>query len=90
MITQLLNKNNTKKENVHKNHRKRLRAELRHMNFQVVEDYKILEFILFYTNAQKDTNPIAHNLINTFGNFANGAFGNGIWYHYFLYDDQIP
>jgi len=71
MITQLLNKNNTKKENVHKNHRKRLRAELRHMNFQVVEDYKILEFILFYTNAQKDTNPIAHNLINTFGNFAN-------------------
>jgi len=63
--------NKIKKINVHKNHRKRLRAEMRNINFNTMDDYKILELLLFYCNVQKDTNPIAHNLINTFGSYAN-------------------
>jgi len=67
-MEKLLQKN---KENVHKNHRKRLRAEMRNIDYKSLDDYKVLELLLFNCHAQKDTNPLAHNLINTFGNFAN-------------------
>ena len=32
-------------------------------------DHKLLEMLLFYGIPQKDTNPIAHTLIKTFGSF---------------------
>lgn len=62
---------NIKKINVHKNHRQRLRAELRNIKFNTLDDYKAIEFLLFNCHKIKDTNPIAHNLINRFGNFVN-------------------
>lgn len=65
------NNNNNNKNNVHKNHRKRVRAEMRNINYDTLDDYKLLEYLLFNVHSRKDTNPIAHNLINTFGNFAN-------------------
>ncbi|MBQ0016996.1 MAG: RadC family protein, partial [Clostridiales bacterium] len=61
---------NTKLVNLHKGHRARLRKELITMNFDNVEEYKLLEYVLQMTNKQKDTNPIAHNLINEFGSFS--------------------
>lgn len=55
-------------ENLHKNHRKRLRQELLAQDFpDTMPDHKILETLLFYGVPQKDTNPLAHELINTFG-----------------------
>lgn len=60
-----------KNENLHKNHRNRLRKELLSTNFQVVNEHKLLEFMLFKCYQQIDTNPLAHRLINTFGSFAN-------------------
>ncbi len=59
---------------VHDGHRKRLREELVKNNFpDTVPDHKILELLLFYAVPRKDTNEIAHNLINAFGSFS-GVF----------------
>lgn len=55
-------------ENVHKDHRKRLRQELIEQDFpDSMPDYKVLEALLFYGIPRKDTNELAHELINTFG-----------------------
>ncbi len=55
-------------DNPHKYHRKRLRKELVEQDFpESVPDHKVLEALLFYGISQKDTNPIAHDLINNFG-----------------------
>ena len=57
--------------NVHKGHRHRLRQELIACNYHPVHSYKNLEFLLTWVFAQKDTNPLAHELINRFGGFCN-------------------
>ncbi|MBE6786975.1 MAG: hypothetical protein E7537_01350 [Ruminococcaceae bacterium] len=55
-------------ENLHKDHRKRLRKELIEQDFpDSMSDHKVLETLLFYGIPQKDTNELAHTLINTFG-----------------------
>ena len=67
-----MSKNNKEIINLHKGHRERLRKELLACNFQVENPHKLLEFMLFHCNAQKDTNDLAHKLINKFGSF-NGV-----------------
>ncbi|MBR5923673.1 MAG: RadC family protein [Clostridia bacterium] len=55
-------------KSIHDGHRERLRNEI--MNHGIDENtppHKILEFLLFYCIARKDTNPIAHALIDRFG-----------------------
>ncbi len=55
-------------ENLHKGHRERMREEFLAMPDSVKPaDHKLLEMLLFYGIPQRDTNPIAHTLINTFG-----------------------
>ncbi len=57
-------------ENLHKGHRKRLKKELITEKFpEGIADHRILENLLFYGIPRKDTNPIAHDLLNTFGSF---------------------
>ena len=57
--------------NIHKGHRERLRNEFLNLGEnQSMQEHKLLEMLLFYGIPQKDTNPIAHRLINTFGSFA--------------------
>ena len=57
-----------KKENPHEGHREKLRQRFIHENgFENFEDHQILELLLFYANARKDTNPIAHALLDEFG-----------------------
>ena len=34
-------------------------------------DHEVLEYILYTTNAQRDTNEIAYNLLERFGDFAS-------------------
>lgn len=57
-------------ENLHKGHRERMKEEFLSMPESAkTADYKLLEMLLFYGIPQKDTNPIAHALIKTFGSF---------------------
>lgn len=54
-------------DNIHKGHRDRLKNEFINGGFNDnTPDYKWLELLLFYAIPQKDTNPLAHELINRF------------------------
>lgn len=58
-------------ESSHAGHRKRLRKELIEQDFpESVPDHKILEALLFYGVPVKDTNLLAHRLIDTFGSLS--------------------
>ncbi len=57
-----------KAENPHAGHRAKLRNRfIRENGFEHFEDHQILELLLFYANARRDTNPIAHALLEEFG-----------------------
>ena len=62
------NKNKNKKL-IHKNHRSRMKTTYLNSGFDSFSDIEKLEFILYFAINQKDTNPIAHNLLNEFGSF---------------------
>ena len=55
-------------KNLHEGHREALRNRfMREGGFEHFEDHQILELLLFYANARQDTNPLAHELLDTFG-----------------------
>lgn len=57
-----------KKDNPHKEHRLRVRNEFLENGFSdSTPPHKILEMLLFYSIPRKDTNEIAHALLNRFG-----------------------
>lgn len=66
---------NTSKENspkekskpMHSGHRQRLRERFLKHGLTGFSEYQVLEFLLFFSVVRKDTNPIAHKLIDTFG-----------------------
>lgn len=51
----------------HDGHRDRVRQRFLKEGLESFEDYQILELLLFYSIPRRDTNPIAHELIETFG-----------------------
>lgn len=55
------------KENIHKNHRSRLKNQFVENGIDSLTDIQKLELLLFYAIPQRDTNPIAHKLLNEFG-----------------------
>lgn len=61
------------KASVHKGHRKRVRDRFIKYGFEGFTQYQILEFILFHSIPQGDTNELAHRLIDTFGSI-DGVF----------------
>lgn len=58
-------------KNSHSQHRQRVKQEFRDNGLEHFPDHKVLEMLLFYTIPQKDTNPIAHRLIERFGSFSS-------------------
>ena len=58
------------KVNIHKDHRKKVKDRFFECGFTGMPDHNVLEAILFLGVPQKDTNPIAHELIDTFGSFS--------------------
>lgn len=56
-----------KKENIHAGHRQRLRKKFLQLGADSLEPHELLELLLFYAIPRKDTNPIAHALIDRFG-----------------------
>lgn len=59
-----------KKVNVHEGHRARMRKRFRETGFEGFNEHEIIEMLLFYTCPRKDTNELAHILINEFGSIA--------------------
>ena len=58
------------KVNIHKDHRKKVKDRFFECGFTGMPDHNVLEAILFLGIPQKDTNPIAHELIDTFGSLS--------------------
>ena len=54
----------------HTNHRARLRDRFLKEGLDNFNDINALELVLFYCIPRKDTNPIAHELIDHFGNLS--------------------
>lgn len=56
---------------MHDGHRKRLKERFITEGLKNFEPHQVLELLLFYSIPRKDTNEIAHNLINKFGSAAD-------------------
>ena len=59
--------------NPHKDHRSRMKARFLRDGLEGFAPHEVLELLLFYAIPQKDTNPIAHRLLDRFGSLA-GVF----------------
>ena len=55
---------------VHKGHRQRLKQRFLDTGLDSFTDVQALELLLFYAIPQKDTNPIAHALLEHFGSLS--------------------
>ena len=55
---------------IHKGHRERLKQRFLEEGLDNVTDIQALELLLFYAIPQRDTNPIAHELLNRFGSLS--------------------
>ena len=54
----------------HQGHRQRMRERVQNYGLDSLAEHEALEYVLYLTNAQKDTNGSAHDLIDRFGDFA--------------------
>ena len=57
-------------KNLHAGHRKRLKTRFLENGLEKFEPHNILELLLFYSIPRKDTNDIAHELIERFGSLS--------------------
>ncbi len=57
-------------KHVHGGHRQRLKDKVRQNGLTSLSLHEVLELILTYTIPQKDTNQLAHELIDTYGSFS--------------------
>ena len=55
---------------IHEGHRQRLKSRFRKEGLDGFEDLYILELLLYYCVPRKDTNPIAHRLLDRFGSLS--------------------
>jgi len=60
---------NTPEENVHAGHRYRMKKRIDTHGISSLQDHELLEYMLYPIMPRRDTNPIAHELLNTFGRF---------------------
>lgn len=58
-------------KNLHLGHRARLRRRFDRYSLESFDEHEVLEFLLYFTHARKDTNAYAHALINEFGSLEN-------------------
>ena len=52
---------------IHEGHRERMKNKLLEQGLDVFDDHTVLELLLFYSMPRKDTNPLAHEIMNKFG-----------------------
>ena len=58
------------KNNPHEGHREKLKRRFYKEGLENFEDHNVLELILFFAIPRKDTNDIAHALLDRFGSFS--------------------
>ena len=58
-----------RKSALHKGHRERMKKRYLASGIEGFQEHEMLEFLLFFAIPFKDTNELAHDLINTFGSF---------------------
>ncbi len=56
-----------KNENVHKGHRNRMRAKYLSSGADSMPTHELVEMLLFYCIPQRDTNELAHQMLDRFG-----------------------
>ena len=61
----------SKKSGMHNGHRDRLRKKYRDKGLDYFEDHEILEMLLYYAVPRRDTNPLAHELLDHFGSLSS-------------------
>ena len=54
----------------HEGHRQRMKQRFLKSDLDSFDDLAILEFLLYYAIPRKDTNPIAHHLLDHYGSLA--------------------
>ncbi len=64
-------KDKDKDKNIHKEHRQRVKKRFLREGLDSFEDHQVLEMLLFYTYSMRDTNEIAHRMINEYGTLHN-------------------
>lgn len=57
-------------DRIHNGHRERLKQQFLENGLDGFTDVQALELLLFYAIARKDTNPIAHSLLERFGSLS--------------------
>lgn len=60
-----------KKDNFHAGHRARMKQRYLEQGIESMEDHEVLEMLLYYALPYRDTNGLAHLLMNEFGSLAN-------------------
>jgi len=55
---------------IHAGHRERIRERLRTAGLNAFSNHEVLELLLTYAIPRQDVNPLAHELINTFGSLS--------------------
>ena len=58
---------------VHDGRRQRMLTKFLDHGMEVMEPHEVLEILLYYAIPRQDTNPLAHELIKTFGSL-HGVF----------------
>ena len=53
-------------DSIHKGHRERMKRRFKDHGLSNFSPHEVLEMLLYYTHERRDTNPIAHKLINEF------------------------
>lgn len=54
-------------EELHKNHRLRMKERIRTQGVFSLQEHEVLEYLLYYAVQRRDTNPLAHRLIHHCG-----------------------
>ena len=62
---------------LHRGHRERLKQQFYTSGADGLNDHQLLELLLFYCIPQRDTNVLAHRLLNKYGSLEN-VFGAGV------------
>jgi len=66
-----MSKYKNEQSELHKQHRQRLKKRFQESGLENFEPHVILELLLFFGVPVKDTNPLAHSLLNEYGSIAN-------------------
>ncbi len=65
--------NENKNGAIHEGHRQRMKERFQRGGLESFSDHEIIEFLLFYAVPYRDTNPIAHTLVNRYGSWVKAV-----------------